>query len=130
MATVGVYTRLSLDRDGTKEGPDRQEAACRRLASERGWTVVDVYEDRDISAYSGKVRPEYDRLMADVAAGRIDTILVWKLDRLTRQGIVGITPLLEALAQASARLVSVTESIDATTALGEGVSGILAPLAK
>src|SRR5207245_1072582 len=62
--------------------------------------------------------------------GRIDTVLVWKLDRLTRRGIVGITPLLEALGKAGARLVSVTENIDTTTAMGEGILGMLASMAK
>ena len=62
----------------------RQEADCRELAERKGWPVAEVYVDNDISAYSGKVRPAYRRLLADLEAGTIDAVVVWHLDRLHR----------------------------------------------
>lgn len=88
MATpkAGIYTRLSRDRDGTQTATARQEADCRELAASEGWDVIAVYEDSDLSGSKrGVIRPDYERMLDDVRAGRIDRVLVWKLDRLSRQ---------------------------------------------
>ncbi len=124
---AGIYTRVSVDRDETSASPDRQRADCERLAVQRGVDVIDRYEYRDQSAYSKNAkRPEYRRLLDDARAGRIDTIIVWKLDRLTRQGLAGLNEVLET----GAALISVNESLDTSTPMGEGVVGILASVAK
>ena len=47
--------------------------------------VADRYVDADVSAYSGKRRPEYQRLLADIEGGHIDAVVVWAVDRLVRQ---------------------------------------------
>lgn len=62
----------------------RQEDDCRQLAQQLGWTVEEVYADNDVSAYSGKPRPAYLRMLADLEAGRIRGILAWHPDRLHR----------------------------------------------
>ena len=82
---VGIYARISSDREGDQLGVRRQIEDCQRLAAERGWVVVDLYVDDDISAWSGKRRPEYERLLVDLRSGRIDGVVVWHLDRLHRQ---------------------------------------------
>ena len=69
---VAIYARLSLDRDATGLGVARQEEECREYAAVRGWVVGEVYVDNDISATSGKRRPEFERLLAD----RTDLFLV------------------------------------------------------
>jgi DNA invertase Pin-like site-specific DNA recombinase len=46
---------------------------------------VDRYVDNDVSAYKGKRRPEYERMLADIRAGRLDALAAWHLDRLHRQ---------------------------------------------
>ncbi|MDQ5874696.1 MAG: recombinase family protein, partial [Actinomycetota bacterium] len=63
---------------------ERQEADCRALAESRGWDVAEVYVDNDLSAYSGKPRPAYKRLLADLSSGSIDAVVTWHLDRLHR----------------------------------------------
>lgn len=80
---AGIYVRISADR-AEGAGVRRQEEDGRKLAASLGWEVVDVYSDNDISAYSGKVRPDYRRLMADLAAGRINRVVAWAPDRLHR----------------------------------------------
>ena len=82
---AAVYVRVSRDKTGAGLGVDRQEADCRAKAAELGWTVVEVYADNDLSAYSGKPRPGYRRLLADVRAGAVDAVVVWHTDRLHRR---------------------------------------------
>jgi site-specific DNA recombinase len=54
------------------------------LAERKGWTIAGSYVDDDVSAWSGKRRPQYERLLADLEAGEIDGLLVYDLDRLHR----------------------------------------------
>jgi len=82
---AGIYARISSDQSGEGLGVQRQLEDCRRLATERGWAVLDEYVDNDISAYSGKIRPSYERMLTDIEAGRVDAVLVYHLDRLTRR---------------------------------------------
>jgi len=46
--TAAIYTRISSDPNGTALGVKRQEADCRKLAAERGWTVSAVFQDNDL----------------------------------------------------------------------------------
>lgn len=82
---AAIYARISHDPDGDRLGVSRQIDDCRALAERRGWPVADLYVDDDRSAYSGKVRPEYRRMLEDIEAGAIDAVVVWHLDRLHRQ---------------------------------------------
>lgn len=76
--------RISEDRAGAGLGVERQREDCCALAVRLGWQVLDTYVDNDVSAFSGKVRPEYRRLLADLDAGRLDAVIVWHTDRLHR----------------------------------------------
>jgi site-specific DNA recombinase len=83
---AAIYTRISADQNGNALGVKRQEADARKLCRARGWEVVDVYTDNDVSAYNPrKIRPEYRRMLADVAAGKVTMIVAWHPDRLHRQ---------------------------------------------
>jgi site-specific DNA recombinase len=84
---AGIYCRISQDRTGAGLGVERQEGDCRALAERLGWQVADVYADNDVSAYSGKKRAEYERLLADVEHGRIGAVLAWHADRLHRSPV-------------------------------------------
>jgi DNA invertase Pin-like site-specific DNA recombinase len=81
---AAVYVRISSDPDGTRLGVSRQEQDCRELAARRGWEVAGIYEDDDISAYSGKTRPAYRRLLDDIRAGAVQAVVAWHPDRLHR----------------------------------------------
>jgi DNA invertase Pin-like site-specific DNA recombinase len=78
---AGCYLRISNDPDDKREGVDRQREDTATLCEVKGWTVAGCYVDNDRSASSGKERPEWDRLLADVKAGRIDAIAAWDQDR-------------------------------------------------
>lgn len=84
MLATAIYVRISEDRSGEGLGVVRQEADCRELISQRGWTVHSVYSDNDISAYTGKPRPEYERMLRDISTGVVKAVVAWHPDRLHR----------------------------------------------
>jgi len=79
---AGIYARISQDRTGAGLGVERQRSDCAELARKLDLDVVGLYSDNDTSAYSGKPRPEYRRLLEDLNAGRIDVVLAWHTDRV------------------------------------------------
>ena len=83
---AAVYARISSD-DGSALGVTRQLEDCRRLAESLGWPVADQYVDNDVSASTGRRRPEYERMLADLADGTRDAVVVYHLDRLTRRPV-------------------------------------------
>src|SRR5439155_15264480 len=66
---AAIYVRISRDREGVRAGVKRQREDCERLCRDRGWQVVDVYEDDDRSAFSGKPRPAYLAMLDALKAG-------------------------------------------------------------
>jgi site-specific DNA recombinase len=95
MARAGIYERISYARAGeiqsgaARKGEvlsvEKQEPPCLALCERLGWKVVDTYIDPNDSAYSGRPRKQWRRLIEDVKAGRIDAIVAWHPDRLARQ---------------------------------------------
>ncbi len=83
---AGIYVRISEDRDGKELGIARQEHDCRSLCASRGYPPdrVEVFADNDTSAYSGKRRPAYERLLRDIDGGRVTFLTAWHPDRLHR----------------------------------------------
>ncbi len=82
--SVAVYARISSDQDGTQLGVQRQLEDCRQLAEELGWTIGEEYVDNDVSAYKGKRRPAFERMLADLEDRTRDAVVVYHSDRLTR----------------------------------------------
>lgn len=80
-----IYCRMSEDREGGGLGIGRQREDCEKLAAQLGLEVVRVYTDNDLSAYSGKPRPDYQRMLDDLRNGRYGTVLAWHTDRLHRR---------------------------------------------
>lgn len=115
-----IYLRVSTEEQarvgGGMEGYSipYQREACRRKANEMGLAVVEEYVD---PGYSGRTtrRPDFERLLNDLAAGRITHVIVHKLDRLGRSKQVDYA-IDEAIEAAHAHLVSVMEYIDDTPA--------------
>jgi site-specific DNA recombinase len=84
VTTTAVYVRISQARNGVTHGVDNQEAACREYAKRQGWKIGPVLMDNDKSAYSGKKRPDYERLLELMRAGAVDRVIAWHSDRLHR----------------------------------------------
>lgn len=83
--TAAIYCRISDDRTGQAAGVKRQEEDCRALAARSGWEVGRVFVDNDVSAYNGKVRPQYAAMLEDLRAGKFGVVLAWHPDRLHRR---------------------------------------------
>ncbi|GAB2739963.1 recombinase family protein [Sinomonas soli] len=127
--SAAIYARISSDQTGEGLGVQRQLEDCRKLAAERGWVVGEEYVDNDISAFKGKVRPEYKRMLDDLASGMRDGVVTYNLDRLTRQPIE-----LEQFAQLCeqvgvSQLATVTADIDMGSDDGLFVARIFAAFA-
>jgi site-specific DNA recombinase len=116
MGKADAYTRLSVY-DGRSESTDRQEQDCRQLAALRGDEIVKVHTDLDLSGWTGEERPAFEELLADAEAGVIDTIIVWKIDRLTRN-FDDLQRVWALVQTRGTKLVSVTESLDTSTPMG------------
>lgn len=128
---VGIYARRSRDDDETTS-VERQVAAVREWCERRGWPVAEVYdEDRDHSASSATSRrPGFTRMTRDLDTGHVDTIVVWKLDRLARN-LGQAEAFLEQLDRRKASFKSLSEDlIDTTTATGTFLLRLLVLLAN
>lgn len=102
---AAIWARVSTDRQET----DNQTAQLREVAARRGLEVVEVYEV-EASAYTGKQRAALDAVYRDARAGRFSVLLVWALDRLTRQGIEAMLGVVRRFDAVGCRVVSFEES--------------------
>ena len=84
MSIDAEYCRISRDKRGAAKGVETQQAENADAADELGLTIAESYVDNDLSAFSGVERPAYERLLADIAAGRIGTLIIWHANRLHR----------------------------------------------
>lgn len=82
---MAIYCRISDDREGRQNGVERQEKQCRALAERNGDQVVRVFVDDDRSAYSGKPRPDYIRMLEYLKAGGADGVYALAPTRLYRR---------------------------------------------
>ena len=117
---AAIYARIRSDQDGTTLGVQRQLEDCRKLAAELGWPVADEYVDNDVSAYGGKRRPEYERMLSDLADGMRDAVLIYHVDRLTRRPIE-LEQFLDVLTAAKVRHVRFVAGGDLDIGNGDGL---------
>jgi site-specific DNA recombinase len=81
---AAIYTRISNDHASDRLGVSRQEQDCRLLCQRRGWEVVAIFEDDDRSAFAGKPRPGYLKMLERLQLGDVRAIVAWHPDRLHR----------------------------------------------
>ena len=117
---AAIYARISSDHDGTALGVKRQLKDCRAKAEELGWPVAEEYVDNDVSAFSGKRRPAYERMMAGVADGTRDAVIVYHADRLHRRPIE-LEQFLAATDEANVRNVSFVSGPGVDVGNGDGL---------
>ena len=126
---AALYARQSLDKSGDALAVSRQVAECRELADRNGWTIEEVYQDNDKSATSGKPRPEWTRLLADLKAGRFDVLVCWHTDRLYRR-LRDLVDLVELAEKRSLKIATVKSSdLDLSTPSGRMVASLLGSVA-
>lgn len=127
---AGIYVRISSDPESTRLGVQRQEQDCREYVEGHGWTLAKVYEDNDLSAYSGKVRPAYRRLLEDVRAGTIKVVVAWHPDRMHRHPR-DLEEFIEVVEGAGAHVETVKAGhLDFSTPSGRMVARLLGATAR
>jgi len=129
-----VYTRKSTE-EGLEQAfnsLDAQREACEAyIASQRaeGWVLVhDRYDDGGVSGGTLD-RPALKRLLADIEAGLIDVVVVYKIDRLSRS-LMDFARLVETFDAHEVTFVSVTQSFNTTTSMGRLTLNILLSFAQ
>jgi site-specific DNA recombinase len=129
-----VYTRKSSEEGLEMEfnSLDAQRESCEAyVASQRaeGWTVVpDRYDDGGFSGGTLE-RPALKRLRTDIEAGKVDVVVVYKIDRLSRS-LMDFSRLVEVFDQHKVTFVSVTQSFNTTTSMGRLTLNVLLSFAQ
>ncbi|GAC1582138.1 MAG: hypothetical protein NVS3B5_16440 [Sphingomicrobium sp.] len=129
-----IYTRKSTEEGLEQEfnSLDAQREACAAyILSQKheGWCAnPDIYDDGGFSG-GNMQRPGLVQLMADVAAGKVNVIVVYKVDRLTRS-LADFARIVDVLDAAGASFVSVTQSFNTTTSMGRLTLNVLLSFAQ
>jgi site-specific DNA recombinase len=129
-----VYTRKSSEEGLDQEfnSLDAQREACEAYVAsqqQEGWVLVpDRYDDGGFSGGTLE-RPALQRLLADIEAGRVDVIVVYKIDRLSRS-LMDFAKLVEVFDRKAVTFVSITQSFNTTTSMGRLTLNVLLSFAQ
>jgi DNA invertase Pin-like site-specific DNA recombinase len=129
-----IYTRKSTDHNLDLEfnSLDAQREACEayiKSQAHEGWRLIpNRYDD---GAFSGASldRPALQQLLADVRAGKINTVVVYKVDRLTRS-LANFAKLVELFDEYEVSFVSITQSFNTTSSMGRLTLNVLLSFAQ
>jgi DNA invertase Pin-like site-specific DNA recombinase len=129
-----IYTRKSSE-EGLEQAfnsLDAQREACEAYIHSQcheGWTLLPArYDDGGLSGGTLE-RPALQRLLADIAVGRVDLVVVYKVDRLTRS-LGGFSKIVEAFDAQGVSFVSVTQQFNTTTSIGRLTLNMLLSFAQ
>jgi DNA invertase Pin-like site-specific DNA recombinase len=123
--TVACYVRVSSRR----QKDDSQRAEIEK------WLDANAIDPKQVEWYADKEtgktlkRPAFDRLQPDIFHGKVKTVVLWKLDRLSRRLREGITTLAD-WAERNLRVVVVTQALDFNGAIGRTLAALLLGLAE
>jgi DNA invertase Pin-like site-specific DNA recombinase len=123
---VAAYVRVSTY--DQQKGLESQVQALKKYCRNHALAPVAWFRDT-ISGATSK-RPAFDKMQKEVFAGRISTIVVWRLDRISRKGAHEGLNLLADWLKKGIRIVSVTEQLDFDGPLGEMLAAIFFALAR
>ena len=129
-----IYTRKSSE-EGLEQSFNSLDAqreageAYIRSQADEGWVTIPAsYDDGGFSGGSME-RPALKALLADIAAGKIDVVLVYKIDRLTRS-LTDFSRIVEVFDKAGASFVSITQSFNTTSSMGRLTLNVLLSFAQ
>ena len=118
--TVSLYIRVSTDRQA-KEGDslEEQESELKKYCDYRGFRIHHILIEKGKSGGNTN-RPEYQKLIKDIEAKKIDAVVVKKLDRLSRS-LLDFEQLMTTMQANGVEFISLRESFDTTTAMGKAM---------
>lgn len=129
-----LYTRKSTEEglDQAFNSLDAQREACEAYVKSQkgeGWRALDTpYDDGGFSGGSME-RPALQRLLADIEAGRVDVVVVYKIDRLTRS-LADFARMVDLFDRHGVTFVSVTQSFNTTSSMGRLTLNVLLSFAQ
>src|SRR5580658_4588981 len=129
-----IYTRKSSEEGLEQEfnSLDAQREACEafvRSQKHEGWSILpQLYDDPGCSGGTMQ-RPALKRLLADIAAHRVDAVVVYKVDRLTRS-LSDFAKIVEVFDAHSVSFVSITQAFNTTTSMGRLTLNVLLSFAQ
>lgn len=127
---AGLYIRVSTE-DQAREGfslPE-QEKRLRAMCEYKGYEIYKLYKDAGISAKTGNYRPAFEELLQDIRDKKCNTIVVLKLDRLTRS-VYDMEGIMKFLDENNAYLDCVNEEINTTNSSGKMVARLLTTVSQ
>ena len=127
---AGIYIRVSTE-DQAREGfslPE-QEKRLRAMCEFKGYEIYNVYKDAGLSAKTGNKRPAFEELKEDIKAKKCNTIVVLKLDRLTRS-VYDMEDIMKFLEENNAYLDCANDDINTTSANGRMVARLLTTVSQ
>jgi DNA invertase Pin-like site-specific DNA recombinase len=124
---VVLYARVS--KAGDIQDPENQLQPLRLLAAAKGYVIVKEYVDR--TSGSKDSRPALNALMTDATKGHVDfqAVMVWKFDRFARS-TAHLLAALNTFTDNGIAFISLTESVDTSTAMGKMIFTILGAVAE
>lgn len=126
---IGIYARVSTQEQVKGYSIDEQIDRLKKYCDAIGHKDINIYIDPGFSGASIK-RPELQRLIEDVKSGKIEKVLVYKLDRLSRSQKDTLYLIEDVFLKNGVHFESVSERFDTGTALGMAMIGILAVFAQ
>lgn len=126
---TAIYVRVSTE-EQAREGYSisGQLKKLKAFCVSQEWEIADVYSDEGISAKNME-RPELQRMLKDIEKGKVECVLVYRLDRLTRS-VLDLYNMLDVFERHNCKFKSATEVYDTTTAMGRMFITIVAALAQ
>ena len=127
---AGLYIRVSTE-DQAREGfslPE-QEKRLRAMCEYKGYEIYKLYKDAGISAKTGNYRPAFEELLQDIRDKKCNTIVVLKLDRLTRS-VYDMEGIMKFLDENNAYLDCANEEINTTNSSGKMVARLLTTVSQ
>lgn len=123
---AAIYARQSIEK-ADSVSIDAQVERCKSICNLNGWEYT-VYTD---SGFSGKNinRPNFERLLSDIKSGKINAVVSYKLDRISRS-IVDFAGLLQMFEQNGVQYISATEQFDTSSPVGRAMIYIVMVFAQ
>lgn len=125
---IGIVCRISKDDEEEGKGVARQKADClgRQRDKYPNAESIEYYIDNDITAMGTKKRPQFERLLRDMRAGRLDVVIMWHTDRTWRR-IEELSRIMDAWGVHRPEIAAITVGlVDFTTPTGRFLARVMA----